>query len=91
MLSVAPPLYTASPTKILTSGSSGRSEVDEWCAAAAAVEVETAVAVTQSLPNLSRSASFVLCFLFFFWFSFSFHAVPILPVTSLPNNLIISL
>ena len=45
-------------------------------------EAEAAVAVTQSLP----SHSLVLCF-FFFWSSFSFYTLPILPVTSFPNNL----
>ena len=45
--------------------------------------------------ELAKSLSFSLFrslfFIFYFWFSFSFHTVPILPVTSLPNNLIISL
>ena len=41
---------------------------------------------TELAKSLSRSASFVLCF-FFFWSSFSFYTLPILPVTSLPNNL----
>ena len=45
-------------------------------------KAEAAVAVTQSLP----SHSLVLCF-FFFWSSFSFYTLPILLVTSLPNNL----
>ena len=36
--------------------------------------------------SLSCLASFVLCF-FFFWFSFSFYTLPILLVTSFPNNL----
>ena len=45
-------------------------------------EAEAIVAVTQSLP----SHSLVLCF-FFFWSSFSFYTLPILPVTSFPNNL----
>ena len=41
---------------------------------------------TELAKSLSRSTSFILCF-FFFWFSFSFYTLPILPVTSLPNNL----